>query len=169
MPGTATLRSWSVLMSLMRRRHSGKDQRPVGPAGAKVLGWESAVVPEPERKLAGISSRAWVWMEGSQGPDHGEPCRPCTEFEFIRATVGSLWRAPDKGNLAHFASFSQRWQHPAWLYTELTPSRGSVLLPLELLKVSYLSLKAPSPASSGRPARLQWPQLLLLQLLILLL
>lgn len=110
-------------MSLMRRRHSGKDQRPVGPAGAKVLGWESAVVPEPERKLAGISSRAWVWMEGSQGPDHGEPCRPCTEFEFIRATVGSLWRAPDKGNLAHFASFSQRWQYPAWLY-RADPKQG---------------------------------------------
>lgn len=168
MPGTATLRSWSVLMSLMRRRQSGKDQRPVGPAGAKVLGWESAVVPGPERKLAGISSRAWVWMEWSHGPDHGEPCRPCTEFEFIRATVGSLWRAPDKGNLAHFASFSQRWQYPVWLYRAYPKQRLSAAA-TGAVKVSYLSLKAPSPASSGRPAHLQWPQLMLLQLFILLL
>ena len=120
-------------MSLMRRRQPGKDQRAVGPAGAKVLGWESAVVPGPERKLLGSPQGHGCGWKGAMGLTMESLAGHARSLNLFgpqweafgglqtKGTWLTLLPSPRDGSTQHGC-------------TELTPSRGSVLLPLELLK-----------------------------------
>lgn len=85
-----------------------------------------------------------VWMEGSRGPDHGGPCRQWSGLEFIPATVGRLWRAPEALGLTHRLLPSQgadgRTRRAAEALSQVGPRAPATCPP------------GHSPASPGRPA-----------------
>ena len=98
-------------------------------------------VPGSKRELAGISLGDLCGWKGAVG------LAGSSGSEFTPATVGRLWRAPNRGSLTHGCFLHwEEMAEPAGLPGAL-PKWG-------LRAPNPLSPKAPSPASPGRPATL---------------